>query len=117
MEYEQLLRGVLALPNKPAVLNLQTIGLVFDALSQGGDQVSGLSPLVCGSSDSFRMKQQLGVSQYYDVPVITIRSLILPIIFNDYRDAERFFTRKPEVSDDASWEEQVDLRHVSPLRI
>jgi hypothetical protein len=39
MEYEQLLRGVLALPNKPAVINIQTIGLVFDALSQGGDQV------------------------------------------------------------------------------
>lgn len=61
------------------------------------------------------MEQQLGVSQYYDVPVITIRSLILPIIFNDYRDAERFFTRKSEVSDDASWEEKVDLRHVSPV--
>lgn len=40
MEYELLLRGILALPNKPAVVNLQTIGLVFDALSQGGDQVS-----------------------------------------------------------------------------
>lgn len=40
MEYELLLRGILALPNKPAVVNLMTIGLVFDALSQGGDQAS-----------------------------------------------------------------------------
>ena len=40
MEYELLLRGILALPNRPAIINLQTIGLVFDALSQGGDQVS-----------------------------------------------------------------------------
>ncbi|GHJ84941.1 hypothetical protein NliqN6_1343 [Naganishia liquefaciens] len=94
MEYELLLRGILALPNKPAIINLQTIGLIFDALSQGGDQ-------------------QLGVSQYYDVPTITIRSLILPIIFNNYRDAERFFTLDSGAPADARWEDTMDLRHLN----
>lgn len=40
VEYEQLLRGLLDLPNQPAIINMQVFGLLFDPISQGGDQVS-----------------------------------------------------------------------------
>lgn len=45
IEYEQLLRGLLDLPNQPAIINMQVFGLLFDPLSQGGDQVSASNAL------------------------------------------------------------------------
>lgn len=39
---EWLLRALLDLPKKPAVLNLQTMALVFDQITTGGDLHNGL---------------------------------------------------------------------------
>jgi hypothetical protein len=41
-EYEQLVRGLLDLPSQPAIINMHVFGLIFDPISQGGDQVSSL---------------------------------------------------------------------------
>lgn len=39
---EWLLRALLELPKKPAILNLQTMALMFDKISTGGDLHNGL---------------------------------------------------------------------------
>lgn len=41
VEYEHLLRALMDLPNRPAIINVHVFGLVFDPISQGGDQVWG----------------------------------------------------------------------------
>ncbi|KAJ9091210.1 hypothetical protein QFC19_009206 [Naganishia cerealis] len=97
-EYEELLRGLLALPNKPAVVSLEIVGLVFDHLSTGADQ-------------------HMGVSQYYDIPIVSLRSLILPLIFRDHEVSKQFFSTSREEQPDGTIKEHVDLRHVSCLNI
>ncbi|KAJ9106092.1 hypothetical protein QFC21_001232 [Naganishia friedmannii] len=93
-EYEELLRGLLALPNKPAVVSMELVGLVFNYLSTGADQ-------------------HMGVSQYYDVPVVSIRSLILPLIFRDGAVARRFFVAGDEEQPDGTFKYHVDTRHLN----
>jgi hypothetical protein len=39
--YEWLLRALLALPTKPAVIHVQTFGLIFQMLTTGGDLHTG----------------------------------------------------------------------------
>jgi hypothetical protein len=41
--FELLVRGLLELPNSPAVISLQVFGLAYSALSTGGDQCVMLS--------------------------------------------------------------------------
>lgn len=58
--------------------------------------------------------QHLGVANYYDTPVVSARSLLLPLIYEDYREAEVFFSVDPK-KPDAPWKDRVDERHVSSL--
>lgn len=53
------------------------------------------------------------MATYYDTPVVSSRSLILPLIYEDYREAETFFSVDPKKGPDAPWGERVDGRHVS----
>ncbi|OCF32112.1 hypothetical protein I316_06268 [Kwoniella heveanensis BCC8398] len=62
--YEMLLRHLLALPNKPAVINLQVFALMFQTIATGGDI-------------------HQGISSYYDVPTVSLRNLLLPIILQN----------------------------------
>ncbi|KAJ9096754.1 hypothetical protein QFC21_005024 [Naganishia friedmannii] len=94
VEYEMLVRGVLDLPNKPAIINLHTVGLMFDPITQGGDL-------------------HLGMAHYYDLPVISLRSLILPPIMDDHLAAERFFTMNFRKYDYQTFDDLIDYRHIS----
>lgn len=49
--YEYLLRSLLILPNNPAVINLQTMGLHSSQITTGGDL-------------------EVAIAMYYDTPVI-----------------------------------------------
>ncbi|KZV97711.1 hypothetical protein EXIGLDRAFT_702882 [Exidia glandulosa HHB12029] len=77
--FEWLVRQLLELPKSPAVVHLQVFALSADfaALSVGGDL-------------------HMGVANYYDTPVISLRNALLPRIFatadsvNEYFSIDRF---------------------------
>ncbi|OCF42382.1 hypothetical protein I317_03757 [Kwoniella heveanensis CBS 569] len=62
--YEHLLRGLLELPNKPAVINVETFTALFPSLL---------------SSSAFHQS----VLNFYDVPSIAIRDVLLPRLLAD----------------------------------
>ncbi|WVQ99098.1 hypothetical protein IAU59_006230 [Kwoniella sp. CBS 9459] len=74
--YETLLRHILALPNKPAVINLQVFALMFQTIATGGDI-------------------HQGVSSYYDIPTVSLRNLILPIILENSTYGISYFDHPP----------------------
>lgn len=88
--YEWLLRTLLALPSKPAIIHVQTMGLVFNMIATGGDM-------------------HLAVAQYYDTPVVSIRHVLLPhfLALDEPDRAEKwwFGRQNSETSDQ-------DTRHV-----
>ncbi|KZT33438.1 hypothetical protein SISSUDRAFT_1054222 [Sistotremastrum suecicum HHB10207 ss-3] len=86
--YEYLIRELLVLPNKPAIINLQVMALVFPQITMGGDL-------------------ELAVAMYYDTPVVNVRNLLLPHILRSNSGAmdDYWFSRLPNGS--------VDLRHMS----
>ncbi|GFZ43067.1 hypothetical protein JCM24511_00785 [Saitozyma sp. JCM 24511] len=92
--YERLVRSLLDLPRKPAVLNLQVFQLMFSQILGGGDQ-------------------HMGVAQYYDLPVISLRNAVLPAALGNasfVRELFHHFTEEPQ--DDLS---DVDTRHIDVL--
>jgi hypothetical protein len=87
--YEWLLRALLALPTKPAVVHVQTFGLIFQMLTTGGDL-------------------HTAIAQYYDNPIISIRNVLLPHILaqKDPIDViKHWFGKVSYTSDDP------DMRH------
>ncbi|KIJ41190.1 hypothetical protein M422DRAFT_255694 [Sphaerobolus stellatus SS14] len=85
--YEWLLRGLLELPKKPAVLNIHTIGLSFEFISTGGDF-------------------HTPIAEYYDSPVISVRNVLAHHIYKHSKLDEYYFGRLPD-SDKPDW------RHVN----
>ncbi|KAJ3805717.1 hypothetical protein F5876DRAFT_69563 [Lentinula aff. lateritia] len=61
MGYENLIRAVFALPNRPAIVNLQIMALMFPTITMGGDL-------------------HTAVAQYYDTPIVSVRNVLLPHI-------------------------------------
>ena len=61
---EALLRAVLALPNRPAVILAQSVVIAFPALATGADM-------------------HLSVAQSLDVEVIALRNWLLPALLQD----------------------------------
>ena|SRR6266404_7765282 len=57
---EWLLRALLDLPKKPAVLNLQTMALMFDQITTGGDLHIGLMNYYGPSVGSALLELKLG---------------------------------------------------------
>lgn len=84
--YEWLLRGLLNLPKRPAILNIQIMALAFEAITLGGDL-------------------HTPIAQFYDTPIINLRNMLLPHILKDVSLDEHYFY----VYDDG----KVDFRHVS----
>ncbi|KAK4702557.1 hypothetical protein P7C70_g3666, partial [Phenoliferia sp. Uapishka_3] len=84
---DALYRGLLNLPQKPAVLRASVFALIFDDLSRG-------------APSSFLM------SQWFDIPVIGIRNWILPHLIEHPVEAELFFARTYG---------ELDKRHISEL--
>ncbi|WVF71803.1 hypothetical protein IAT40_006611 [Kwoniella sp. CBS 6097] len=90
--YEVLLRHLLELPNKPAVINLQVFALMFHTIATGGDI-------------------HQGISSYYDVPTVSLRNLLLPIILQNSSYGISYFDHPPGTTElDV---EGFSTRHIS----
>nr|XP_019012223.1 uncharacterized protein I206_03068 [Kwoniella pini CBS 10737]OCF51004.1 hypothetical protein I206_03068 [Kwoniella pini CBS 10737] len=98
--YEHLLRGLLELPNKPAVINVETFTTLFPSLL---------------SSSAFHQ----GVLNFYDVPSIAIRDVILPRLLADpskqmprwFRTGEDVTLKDPKAKEYGGI--AVDVMHIS----
>jgi hypothetical protein len=60
-DYEHLIRGILELPSKPAIINIETFSILFPTLVSS----SGLHG---------------DVNAFYDIPSLAIRDVLLPRI-------------------------------------
>ncbi|WWD00544.1 hypothetical protein V866_007478 [Kwoniella sp. B9012] len=90
--YEMLLRHLLALPNRPAVINLQVFALMFQTIATGGDI-------------------HQGISSYYDVPTVSLRNLLLPIILQNSSYGISYFDHPPGTKE--LDREGLGTRHIS----
>ncbi|KAG8691911.1 CRISPR-associated endonuclease/helicase Cas3 [Ceratobasidium sp. 423] len=88
--YEWLVRMLLDLPNKPAVINAQVVALSFDTITMGGDL-------------------HTGVNEYYDIPTISLRNVVLYHILENAHLDRDMFHRLPPFQEDS----QEDLRHMN----
>ncbi|KAF5389729.1 hypothetical protein D9757_006062 [Collybiopsis confluens] len=88
--YENLIRALLVLPQKPAVINLQVMALMFDSITMGGDL-------------------HTAIAQYYDIPTVSLRNVLLPHILKSTE------TNLDDTSMEDYWfhngNEGTDLRH------
>ncbi|SCV73159.1 BQ2448_7084 [Microbotryum intermedium] len=82
---DHLYRGLLGLPQEPAVIRVSVFALGFTELLRG-----------FGSN--------IGTSAFFDIPVIGIRNWILPHIIKNPDQAELFFSK--------DWAGTTDLRHI-----
>ncbi|WVQ76532.1 hypothetical protein IAR50_006202 [Cryptococcus sp. DSM 104548] len=83
--YELLVRSLLDLPNKPAILNLDVFALVFKTVTNGGDLRSG-------------------IAQFYDIPTLSLKNALYHQVLNNASLIPEIFT----VQDDG----EVDTRHL-----
>ncbi|KAL7419490.1 hypothetical protein Q5752_006328 [Cryptotrichosporon argae] len=63
--YERLIRALLDLPSKPAVINLHSLSVASDLMARGGEL-------------------QYGVASFYDLPLVTLRNPLLPRLLNNH---------------------------------
>ena len=80
-----LLRGLLDLPNSPAILALHVPALSFSQIALGGDV-------------------HFGPAQFYDVPMLSLRNAIMDDIFANSSLADHYFAHNKI---------GTDTRHVS----
>ncbi|GAA5852466.1 hypothetical protein JCM9279_003458 [Rhodotorula babjevae] len=85
---DALMRGLLQLPQEPAVIRVSAFQIIFEELARG--------ILSC-----------LTTSQYFDVPVIGIRNFLLPHVQHHREDAEVIFGLD-------QWGDR-DYRHISEV--
>jgi hypothetical protein len=126
--YELLLRGMLDLPNKPAVINLQYVYFRIQVASDADEQYLRSSlptnrswgrcgemlPDICDQASIDT--QHSGVSQSYDVPTISVRNPFLYDVLADTKMVKEFFvTGSDDHSNDTPKLGNTDLRHVSTL--
>lgn len=101
---EDLLRGLLDLPQRPAVLVARTIGLEAE-VSSGNSFLSFVeadlprSQMIAVGGD-----EHLPVAAYYDVPTISLRPVLLPLLFKEPARETEYFV---------GGEGWLDRRHVS----
>ncbi|WWD20499.1 hypothetical protein CI109_104975 [Kwoniella shandongensis] len=92
--YELLIRGLLDLPNKPAVMNLQVFALMFQYIANGGDLHNG-------------------VAQFYDIPTLSIRNPILPQVMQNTTMVRHLFHNRVKKMEWTDPLDEIDLRHLS----
>ncbi|KAJ7069380.1 hypothetical protein C8F01DRAFT_1207108 [Mycena amicta] len=98
--FELLLRSLLELPQKPAVLHLQIMALSFNAITLGGDL-------------------QTALAMYYDTPIISVRNFLLPhILYHHANAAALSGSKEPHTPGEDYWfvhnrNGEVDLRHMN----
>ncbi|KAF8742138.1 hypothetical protein RHS02_03529, partial [Rhizoctonia solani] len=88
--YEWLVRMLMDLPNKPAVVSAQVIALAFDTITMGGDL-------------------HTGVNEYYDIPTVSLRNVVLYHVLENAHLDRDMFHRLPPFQEDS----QEDLRHMN----
>ncbi|GAA5923449.1 hypothetical protein JCM3775_007543 [Rhodotorula graminis] len=81
-----LMRSLLSQPNEPAVIRLSVLALLFDDMARGA-----VSTLL--------------LSQFFDVPVISIKNFLLPAHIANPDDVPNWFTK--------FWDGKPDTRHVN----
>ncbi|GJN93869.1 hypothetical protein Rhopal_006928-T1 [Rhodotorula paludigena] len=81
-----LFRTLLNLPNEPAVIRLSVFALSFDDMARGA-------------------ASNLLLSQFFDIPVITIKNFFLPYLLERPDVAPEYFTK--------FWDGAPDYRHVN----
>ncbi|KZV78310.1 hypothetical protein EXIGLDRAFT_43979 [Exidia glandulosa HHB12029] len=72
--FEWLLRQLLELPKRPAVINVQTFGLGYAQLTTGGDV-------------------HIAFANYYDAPLISLRNALLPQLLETRSAAPSYFAK------------------------
>ncbi|QRW19610.1 GDSL-like lipase/acylhydrolase family protein [Rhizoctonia solani] len=92
--YEWLVRMLMDLPNKPAVVSAQVIALAFDTITMGGDL-------------------HTGVNEYYDIPTVSLRNVVLYHVLENAHLDRDMFHRLPPFQEDS----QEDLRHMNRRQI
>lgn len=105
---EWLLRALLDLPKRPAILNLQTMALMFDQITTGGDLHIGLMNYYGESvvpTPPEREPGELRLRATVDIPSVSIRNPLLPQIFAHPELVDKWYSH--------SGDGDVDLRHVS----
>ncbi|BGP41615.1 hypothetical protein JCM10449v2_005606 [Rhodotorula kratochvilovae] len=85
---DALMRGLLQLPQEPAVIRVSVFTVIFDELARGA-----ISALI--------------TSQFFDVPVISIRNFLLPHMIRHREAAEEVFG--------LDWQGGRDYRHISEV--
>ncbi|KAJ3762212.1 hypothetical protein EV360DRAFT_79507 [Lentinula raphanica] len=90
--YENLIRAIFALPQAPAIINVQVMALMFPTITMGGDL-------------------HTAIAQYYDTPIISLRNVILPHILRttQYNSSDDSLEKYWFYHDANS----IDLRHIS----
>ncbi|KAJ1310849.1 hypothetical protein OPQ81_009367 [Rhizoctonia solani] len=102
MTYEWLVRFLLQLPNKPAIINAHVFSLYFEYLATGGDY-------------------HLPVAQYYDIPVVNLRHVLLNNVLEHENLVHELFHAKdpypPEAPDDMRHMNRVGHKMMADLLI
>ncbi|KAL7424571.1 hypothetical protein Q5752_000255 [Cryptotrichosporon argae] len=88
--YERLVRALLDLPSRPAVLNLNIFALRFKVMANGGDIHSA-------------------VAQHLDTPVVSVRNLALNHVLADVDTVADWFVR--DAPGDNGTIDGIDTRH------
>ena len=79
--------------------------LMFSQIALGGEMVSRIRIL-----EKRAHPQQEGMSQYYDIPIVSLRNVVLhEALQNVTLVQDLFVNREPPVGDSL---DEVDLRHV-----
>ncbi|KZV89861.1 hypothetical protein EXIGLDRAFT_838243 [Exidia glandulosa HHB12029] len=85
--FEWLLRQLLELPKRPAVINIQTFGLAYQQLTTGGDL-------------------HIAAANYYDTPLISLRNALLPQLLDTREAGPNYFHRLGSGG--------TDFNHINP---
>ncbi|KAG8711820.1 CRISPR-associated endonuclease/helicase Cas3 [Ceratobasidium sp. 394] len=90
MTYEWLIRSLLDLPNKPAIISTHVFSVHFEYIATGGDN-------------------HLAVAQYYDIPYINLRNVLINHVLEHENLVAEFF--RPQDPFPANM--PIDTRHMN----
>ena len=117
-EYERLIRGVLEMESRPAIINVEWV-LTSDRGFRLSDRTfSTLFPTLLTSSALHQ-----DVLAFYDVPSISLRDVLLPrILSSPDTELPRWFRTGGDISEDdpkikTVGNQLVDLMHVSRVQL
>lgn len=95
---DRLFRSLLTLPQAPAVLRVSVIALAFDDMIRGVASSLVMCVLLSRWPGADRKADDTPHqrSQFFDVPVISIRNSLLHTLIDDPEQLEPWFSKDPE---------------------